>query len=92
MPDKEKIRQAVALVYNQGTDNAPRVIAKGTGKIAERIVDIAEGNSIPVREDAELARALSFLDTGDMIPVELYVAVAKILTEILYLDSNLGDS
>jgi flagellar biosynthesis protein len=92
MADTEKRRQAVALAYNQETDNAPRVVAKGTGKIAERIVEIAEGNRIPLREDAELAWALSFLDTGDMIPVELYVAVAKILTEILYLDDKLGDS
>ncbi|MBS4032423.1 MAG: EscU/YscU/HrcU family type III secretion system export apparatus switch protein [Clostridiales bacterium] len=92
MADKEKRRQAVALAYNQQTDNAPRVVAKGTGKIAERIVEIAEGNKIPVREDAELARALSFLDTGDMIPVELYVTVAKILTEILSLDSKMSDS
>lgn len=92
MPDKKKRLQAVALAYNQETDNAPRVVATGTGKIAERIVETAAVNRIPVREDAELAHALSFLDTGDVIPAELYVAVAKILTEILYLDGKMTDS
>lgn len=92
MEEMKKVRHAVALVYDKNVDNAPRVVAKGTGKIAERIVETAEANRIPVREDAELAQALRFLDTGDMIPVELYVAVAKILTEILYLDGKMGES
>ena len=72
MEEMKKVRHAVALVYDKNVDNAPRVVAKGTGKIAERIVETAEANRIPVREDAELAQALRFLDTGDMIPVELY--------------------
>ncbi len=89
MSESKKKQQAVALAYNQETDNAPRVVAKGSGIIAERIVEIAEESGVSVRADAELVQALSFLDPGEAIPVELYIAVAKILTEILYLDREI---
>ena len=76
---KNKIKKAVALKYNGDKDNAPRVTAKGTGIIAEKIVELARNEGIPVTEDPDLLTALAVLDFYDEIPPELYRAVAEIL-------------
>lgn len=68
---------AVALKYEG--DGAPRVTATGKGKIAEKILEIARENDIPLHEDRDLVTLLSRLDLGDEIPVDLYVAVAQVL-------------
>ena len=68
---------AVALHYNG--NGAPRVVAKGGGQIAERIVETAREHNVPLQEDAALASALARLDLGREIPRELYVAVAHVL-------------
>ena len=68
---------AVALHYNGR--GAPRVVAKGGGDIAERIIETAREHNVPLQEDAALASALSRLDLGREIPRELYVAVAHVL-------------
>ncbi len=74
---------AVALKYERGKMAAPKVIAKGKNKIAERIKEIAKENNIPVIEDPPLARSLyTSCEIGDFIPESLYVAVAKILAHI----------
>lgn len=68
---------AVALHYNGS--GAPRVVAKGGGDVAERIIETAREHNVPLQEDAALASALSRLDLGREIPRELYVAVAHVL-------------
>ncbi len=68
---------AVALHYNGR--GAPRVVAKGGGDVAERIIETAREHNVPLQEDAALASALSRLDLGREIPRELYVAVAHVL-------------
>ncbi|NLG77146.1 MAG: type III secretion protein [Xanthomonadaceae bacterium] len=68
---------AVALHYSGR--GAPRVVAKGGGDIAERIIETAREHNVPLQEDAPLAAALSRLDLGREIPRELYVAVAHVL-------------
>ncbi len=73
---------AVALVYEDKKMEAPKVIAKGAGFMAQRIREIASENKIPVVEDKPLARALFKLDIGSYIPQELYKAVAKLLAYI----------
>ena len=70
---------AVALHYNINGGGAPRVVAKGGGEIAEKIVETAREHNVPLQEDAALAAALSKLDIGREIPKELYVAVAHVL-------------
>lgn len=70
---------AVALHYNVNGSGAPRVVAKGGGEIADRIIEIAREHNVPLQEDAALASALSKLDIGREIPKELYVAVAHVL-------------
>lgn len=72
-------KAAVALRYEQGKDVAPQVVASGKGLIAERIVAEARDHKIPVKEDAQLARALGQVQVGREIPPELYRAVAEVL-------------
>lgn len=70
---------AVALHYNVSGNGAPRVVAKGGGQIAEKIIETAREHNVPLQEDAALATVLSKLDIGHEIPKELYVAVAHVL-------------
>ncbi|NLA74300.1 MAG: flagellar biosynthesis protein FlhB [Deltaproteobacteria bacterium] len=77
--ENSRIKKAVALKYERGKDAAPRVTAKGTGLIAEKILEIAEKEGIPVTEEPDLVTALARLDFYDQIPPELYHAVAEIL-------------
>jgi len=70
---------AVALVYD-GAYTAPLVVAKGKDLIAAQIRRVAEENDVPVIGDPPLARALhSSTEIGQMIPQELYAAVAQVL-------------
>lgn len=74
---------AVALKYEFGSQGAPKVLAKGTDRVALKIREIAEENDIPIHEDPPLARALyKQCDIGDEIPTELFHAVARILAYI----------
>lgn len=73
---------AVALRYKSNEMEAPKVIAKGAGFIAEKIVTIAREYGIPIVEDKPLARALYKLKIDSFIPEELYRAVAKLLAYI----------
>jgi flagellar biosynthesis protein len=68
---------AVALHYTG--NGAPRIVAKGGGQVAERIVQTAREHNVPLQEDAALASALARLELGREIPRELYVAVAHVL-------------
>jgi flagellar biosynthesis protein len=72
-------RRATALRYDRDDSQAPRVVATGSGLIAERIVEIAREQGLPVREDPALAEALSRLELEQEIPPELFVAVAEVL-------------
>ena len=78
-----KSKQAVALKYNQEQDMAPIVIASGYGEVAERIIDIAETEGIPVYRDDSASSVLCMLDVGTQIPRELYETVAIIYAQIL---------
>lgn len=73
---------AVALGYDADKNSVPTVLAKGAGKTAARIIELAEENNIPVTEDADLVMALSQLDLGAVIPPELYPAVAEVLAYV----------
>jgi len=74
---RPRIPLAVALHYNG--NGAPRVVAKGGGLVAERIVETAREHKVPLQEDAALAVTLSRIELGREIPRELFVAVAHVL-------------
>ena len=82
---------AVALRYDAQEAPAPVVLAKGADHLAEKIKTIARENRVPIRENVPLARALyKAVDVGDMIPEELYKAVAAVLASIWRLKPNAG--
>lgn len=74
-----KRQLAVALRYNEDKEAAPRVLAKGQGLVAQKILDMAKAQGVPVRDDPDLVEALAKLDVGSLIPTELYPAVAEVL-------------
>lgn len=80
-----KPKQAIALEYDPSED-APRVIASGRGLLAERIIEKAKENQVPVHKDSKLADTLSRLEIGEMIPPELYEVVAEILVFVDAMD------
>lgn len=74
---------AIAIRYNALEAPAPVVLAKGVDSVAEKIKEIARENRIPIRENKPLARALyKQVEIGDMIPEDLYQAVAALLAQI----------
>jgi flagellar biosynthesis protein len=79
MPEPRPPRRAAALRYEAGSDQAPRVVASGSGVVAERILAEARAAGVPVRDDAALAEALAGLDLGAQVPESLYRAVAESL-------------
>jgi flagellar biosynthesis protein len=85
----DKSPKAVALKYDQKKDRAPRVIAKGRGNIAEKIIDIAKENNVPLYEDKNLIQILEALDLETEIPPELYRAVAEVLAFIYRLNGKI---
>jgi flagellar biosynthesis protein len=69
----------VALRYQPLTDRAPKVTAKGSGIVADRILELARKHAIPIREDRNLVQILSALELDKEIPAHVYRAVAEIL-------------
>jgi flagellar biosynthesis protein len=68
---------AVALSYDG--KGAPRVVAKGSGEVADKILATAREHGVPLQPDADLVRLLAQIDLGEEIPRALYVAVAHVL-------------
>lgn len=79
---------AVALRYDPTVAPAPRVIATGRGRVAERILERARDSGVPVQEHGDLAQILSSLPTGEEIPEELFRAVAEVLALIYRVNSK----
>ena len=79
---------AVAILYDNTKDEAPRVIAKGEDYLAKKIKDVAKDSNVPIVENKPLARALyATVEIDEAIPPELYQAVAEILA-VVYTDRN----
>ncbi len=77
MREPREISLAVALRWDgQG---APRVTAKGSGEVADRIIALAREHAVPLREDRALVGILGKLDLDQQIPAKLYVAVAEVI-------------
>jgi flagellar biosynthetic protein FlhB len=77
------VHLALALRYDSGVMNAPQVVAKGAGALAEKIKALAKEHRIPIVEDKELARRLyEVVEIGREIPSAFYHAVAEVLTYV----------
>ncbi len=82
---------AVALVYQPGGDEAPRVVAKGKKALARRIIEIARENGIAIERDADLAQLLSAVDLDREIPAGAFAAVAEILGYLYRVNGRVGE-
>mgnify|MGYP000846990483 FL=1 len=78
MENNKKIKKAAAIHYEKGS-MAPKILAKGKGIIAEKIIDKAVEENIPIYEDENLVNLLTKLEIGEFIPPQLYEIVAEIL-------------
>jgi len=85
----DKSPKAVALKYDQKKNAAPRVVAKGRGEIAEKIIAVAKEHNVPLYEDKNLIQILEALDLETEIPAELYRAVAEVLAFIYRLNGKI---
>ena len=86
--DHNPPRQAVALRYQPTKDRAPKLVAKGRGYLADKILELAREHDIPVRQDRNLLQILSHFDLNEEIPPEVYKAVAEILAFIYRLSNR----
>ena len=84
----KKLKSAVALKYQTETDAAPKVTAKGEGLVAERIIQLARENQVPIKEDPDLVQILSQVDINKEIPPSVYKVVAELLAFIYKLNSK----
>ncbi len=82
---------AVAVAYDEGRDEAPRVVAKGAGEMAKRIRREAERSRIRVVRNKPLARALFSVPVTAEIPEELYIADAETIAFIREADDDSMD-
>jgi flagellar biosynthetic protein FlhB len=80
---------AVAIIYESGKMEAPIVVAKGAFIVAQRIVDIAKKNKVPVVQNVPLARAMyKLVELEAPIPSQLYVAMAEVLAYVYRLKNQ----
>ncbi|WP_077367484.1 flagellar biosynthesis protein FlhB [Anaerosalibacter sp. Marseille-P3206] len=81
---------AVALKYDRENSSAPYLVAKGVDLIAENIKKVARENKIPIVENKPLARAINeVVEIGEVIPEELYEAVAEVLAYVYSLKDEI---
>lgn len=83
-------RRAVAVRYRNDDDRAPRVLAKGGGEIAERIIALARQHGIPLHEDRDLVHLLGLIELDTEIPPALYRALAEILAHLYRANARAG--
>jgi flagellar biosynthesis protein len=81
--------KAVALKYEKEKDAAPRIVAKGRGFVAQKIIETARAHGVPLYEDKNLVQVLEALDLETEIPTELYRAVAEVLAFIYRLNGRM---
>lgn len=81
-------KKAAALKYEESY-TAPVVTAAGMGYVADKILEKASEEKVPIVYDKELANLLTNIDMGDSIPYELYDAVAKIIAYVMEIDERI---
>ena len=82
---------AVALQYDMEQHNAPVVIAKGQGEIAQKILEIAKEKEIEIRQDKDLVQILKTVDINEEIPLEAFYAVAEIISYVYKVNGKMKD-
>ncbi len=86
------IKKAVALKYDSNKDIAPKVVAKGAGEIAKKILEVAKEYKVPVVKNSPLAEILYNIELDNVIPEDLYELVATIIVYLYTQSSDQKDS
>lgn len=86
---RQKSSKAVGLTYEIG-EKAPKIIAKGMGIVADKLIEKATEEKIHIYKDEDLVDALMDLEINEEIPQELYDAVAEIIFYVYSLDIEKG--
>lgn len=73
-------KKAAALRYDREKENAPRMIAKGEGKVADNIIKVAELHNLPIKKDEDLIELLSKVELDKEVPEALYKVVAELFS------------
>ncbi|WP_027408669.1 EscU/YscU/HrcU family type III secretion system export apparatus switch protein [Anoxybacteroides tepidamans] len=87
---EKKVKEAVALTYRAHEHEAPVVIAKGKGKVAENLIAVAKEHHIPIQEDPSLVQLLSEIEVNEAIPEQLYQVVAELFAFVYQMDRKLA--
>lgn len=90
-PAPVKRRKAAAIRYDHDKDAVPRVVAKGQGIVAERIVELAKEHGVTIHEDPDLVAMLCKLDVDQMIPRNLFLAVAEVMAYVYRINNRIGE-
>lgn len=85
---KKPSNAAVALKYNPEKDYTPIVVASGHGHVAEKIINLADENGVPVYRDDSATALLTMLNVGQGVPPELYQLVAGIYVQIMQISKD----
>jgi len=86
----KKRLKALGIKYIQDSHKAPFINAKGEGIIAEKILEIARENGIPIEKDSDMFEILYSLDLGSEIPEEAYEVIAEILAMVVMMKNETG--
>ncbi len=86
----DKAKRAIGLRYNtDNASNAPEVVAKGYGDLAEAIIALAEESGVLIHEDPYLSEVLGQLDLGQDIPESLYYVIAELIAYSYFLQGKM---
>ncbi|QDU64834.1 Flagellar biosynthetic protein FlhB [Planctomycetes bacterium Pan216] len=81
-------KMAAALRYDQDHDAVPRMVARGQGELADRIIDAAREHGVDVYEDPDLVEILCQLDVNQMVPPKLFLAVAEVMAYVYRMNNR----
>lgn len=87
--DERTLPEAVGLRYDPDQEGAPRVVARGRGETAARILALAEEHGVPVRRDPDLLQLLAGARLGEEVPDDLYTAVAHVIAFLWRVNEDL---
>jgi len=88
MKQNDTPKTVAALRYDKMRDHMPKGVAKGRGKVADRILTLAKENNVPMVQDRNLVQMLDVLDLNTEIPTALYQAVAGVLVFVYQINQQ----
>lgn len=91
MEKHTKIDKAIAILYDESTSSAPKVVATGKGEVARKIIEVAQEAGIHIQEDQNLVELLAKIPLGDEIPADLYQTVAEVLAFVYQVNDKFKD-